>query len=545
MSALPASSAIANPPKDRADRQRAWRWLFLLVVVAGAVCRIGQYAANRSFWVDEAALVLNIRSHTAPQLLGTLDYDQAAPPLFMLAERALLKAFGGSEFSLRLLPLVCGVAAVVLFALLARRVLPAPWDAIAVALLALADRLIWHATEVKPYGTDLFVAVLLTLVAIGPSSGWSATRRFASASAIATVTAWFSYPSMLVFAAIAIALIPRGNGRGARTGPYLIGNVIASVSFLAMIRPVIHAQQNQSLTVSWPDHFFDLRHPWNWPLWLVRHLNSLCNYPIGASGPVILAAMIAGVVWLWRSGKWETLWIIAGPIAVTLVAAAAQRYPFDGARLCTFLCPSILLLATLGLKRWYDFIARRNWIVAIAPSAFVLVVALISAGWHLAVPRNRGHLRPVIAQLRQHVLPNDAIYVLNDKRAFLCYWTFPDDRVRFQLDRGDQVSATRFWIVWSFSNDTGKHQADPLLKWAKSFATIRNEFYSNGAGAVLMERGNNATTQAASRNTAANITTPSQSKNCSELDVPGSRKWIESVEQINERRSSAQAAAFL
>src|SRR6476646_10820421 len=70
-----------------------------IVVAAGAVCRVAQYGADRSFWVDEAALLLNVRSHTFGQLFGALDYEQAAPPLFMAAERGLLRTFGPSEYS--------------------------------------------------------------------------------------------------------------------------------------------------------------------------------------------------------------------------------------------------------------------------------------------------------------------------------------------------------------------------------------------------------------------------------------------------------------
>ena len=63
--------------------------LVLAAVAFSFVCRIAQYIYNPSFWQDEAALVLNIRDKTAAQLRGPLQYDQAAPPLFLLAERGL------------------------------------------------------------------------------------------------------------------------------------------------------------------------------------------------------------------------------------------------------------------------------------------------------------------------------------------------------------------------------------------------------------------------------------------------------------------------
>ena len=68
----------------------------------------------------------------------------------------------------------CGPCTLGLFALLARRVCHTPWALIAVAPFAFADRLIFHATEVKPYGTDVFVAVLLMWIAVGPLPGMRA-----------------------------------------------------------------------------------------------------------------------------------------------------------------------------------------------------------------------------------------------------------------------------------------------------------------------------------------------------------------------------------
>ena len=67
------------------DRRLAGR-LMLAAIVLSLTCRTVQYLADRSFWHDEASLVLNIREKTAGQLMGRLDYEQASPPLFLLAD---------------------------------------------------------------------------------------------------------------------------------------------------------------------------------------------------------------------------------------------------------------------------------------------------------------------------------------------------------------------------------------------------------------------------------------------------------------------------
>jgi hypothetical protein len=88
--------------------------------------------------------------------------------------------------------------------------------------------------------------------------------------------------------------------------------------------------------------------------------------------------------------------------------------------------------------------------------------------------------------MRKVVRPGDRIYVLNDRRAFLWYWPEAEGNLKAGADDPIGTSPGRFWIVWSFPNDTGKRQADPVLKYARSFAAEQDEVYSNGGGAVLM-----------------------------------------------------------
>ena len=269
-------------------------------MACGILCRVVQYIWDRSFWVDEASLVLNIRTKTAAQLLGRLDYHQAAPPLFLLMERGIFHLFGGSEWSLRLLPLLAGCASVVLFARLARRLL-SPWPAtLALALFCFSDRLIWHPTEVKQYGTDVFVAVLLMLVAVGSRTDERApVRRLVCLSIVSVVAVWFSYPAVFVFAGLSLALLPSIVRRGGRSRAiFVAGNLVVLASFAVLLLTVVHAQQSQSLAEYWVEDFLDLRHPLSAAGSLGRHLLALCNYAVEPAGVLVLPCMLAGVVWI-------------------------------------------------------------------------------------------------------------------------------------------------------------------------------------------------------------------------------------------------------
>src|SRR5687767_7053995 len=67
------------------------------LIALGLVARLVQYLWRRSYWHDEAYQVLNVMTLTYRQLAGPLPHAQSAPPLFLVAQKALFDALGGSE----------------------------------------------------------------------------------------------------------------------------------------------------------------------------------------------------------------------------------------------------------------------------------------------------------------------------------------------------------------------------------------------------------------------------------------------------------------
>ena len=81
-----------------------------------------EFARERGFTVLSTTGVQS-EAHLAfaglHQLLRPLRFDQVAPPLFLWGEEAVYRTLGGSELSLRLLPLLAGLGSLFLFARLA------------------------------------------------------------------------------------------------------------------------------------------------------------------------------------------------------------------------------------------------------------------------------------------------------------------------------------------------------------------------------------------------------------------------------------------
>src|SRR4051812_27662087 len=65
-----------------------------LLLGLGVGLRLIQYGHNRSYWMDEASLVANVRGLAPAAMFGPLAGCQLAPPGFLIAEWAALHAFG-------------------------------------------------------------------------------------------------------------------------------------------------------------------------------------------------------------------------------------------------------------------------------------------------------------------------------------------------------------------------------------------------------------------------------------------------------------------
>ena len=104
-------------------------WSILLL---GIALRIIVFLQNRSLFLDEANLALNYATKSFPDLFAQLDNRQYAPPFFSVVEKVNVLLFGVHEYSLRILPLLSGIALLYFFIafvknILTRLIFGSPW----------------------------------------------------------------------------------------------------------------------------------------------------------------------------------------------------------------------------------------------------------------------------------------------------------------------------------------------------------------------------------------------------------------------------------
>ena len=158
-----------EPRPERSETHRSEHWIARATwafVALGILLRIARYLMNYPLWWDEAFVAVNFIRRDYLDLLRPLDYGQVCPILFLWCELAVVKLLGFSEWSLRLFPLVCATASVVLFRHVTARIVRGVPLLLAVAIFATSFHPIIHAADVKPYASDLLAALMLLAIAV-------------------------------------------------------------------------------------------------------------------------------------------------------------------------------------------------------------------------------------------------------------------------------------------------------------------------------------------------------------------------------------------
>ncbi len=299
-STAPAAGQAAGADAVGSPADRRCFHLVLISVAIGMILRVVQYLHHNSYWNDEAALVLNIVRRNLRDLLQPLDFAQAAPPLFLWAERGLYLRFGSSEYVLRALPVLLGLASLPLFAMLAWRLLRPVGAAWAVAWFAVNDRIIPQVCEVKQYSDDLFFSTLLLFAAFAPGPGASALRRLTRAAIVASIAFWFSFPSVIVFGGITLALLPQivRRPRGLLLMAACMIPPLISGALLAKL--VLTNPRDHYLNEFWAPQFVNFAHP---AKWFARAMFELGDYPFASMGIVVLVLTVLGMFVLRGQGR--------------------------------------------------------------------------------------------------------------------------------------------------------------------------------------------------------------------------------------------------
>ena len=139
----------------------------ITIIILGSILRLRQYLENRSFWLDEAWLALDISTRTFHDIFWANLFNiglPIVPPGFAGIEKSLITLLGNNEYVLRLFPFLCGVASLFVFYRLLKISVPRKVISVALGFFAFSNLLIYQSGELKQYSSDVFMVLLLYLL---------------------------------------------------------------------------------------------------------------------------------------------------------------------------------------------------------------------------------------------------------------------------------------------------------------------------------------------------------------------------------------------
>ena len=384
----------------------------------GLAVRLAQYLANTSLSVDEALLALNIRHRSLSGLGETLDFNQAAPYGFLALEKLASILFGSSEYALRLFPFVASVASVVLFPLLARRILDQWSTIVATILFALSSGVVDYSATAKQYAVDVFAAVLLSW--LGLRANVTGARKDLGVLAVVGAGAvWFSHAAALVLFAIGVVLIAKASARRdvRRAGETVAVFAICLASFggvyLLTAPNLRHIQESLRASNAFvgsqsSGSLHSYRGIFRYVVG-VPHLHAAGD-DLGYYAAAIAAILCAvGVVFLLLRDRASAL-VLYLPVVVEAIASALGKYPLLE-RTTLFAAPAAAIGVAAGARTLVR--TRYRFVTAIAVVAVAIVSVAIGAGGapRLVQPHKTEEMKPVLRYLAREERPSDTIYL--------------------------------------------------------------------------------------------------------------------------------------
>ena len=198
-------SGVSSPSLHFSNTM-VWRILLGLIFGIGIFLRLFHYFTNRSLWIDEAYLSISLIKMGFVELATPpLEYEQKAPIGFLWAVKAMVILFGKKEMALRLIPLLCGIAALFVFVPVARTFLKPLGFLTALGIICFAPPLVYHTVEIKQYGSEMLATVLCLYLYIHYQGKLDLKNLFIWGFWGAIIL-WFSYSAIFILAGMAFGI---------------------------------------------------------------------------------------------------------------------------------------------------------------------------------------------------------------------------------------------------------------------------------------------------------------------------------------------------
>lgn len=339
------------------------------IIIFGIALCLTQYFANRSLWIDEAFIANNIIERNFGQLLQPLDYDQIAPILFLQFVKLFSTVFPGSEFGLRLFPLLSYCVSLILFYRLSKLILNNGY-AITLSLLLFVfnTHLIYYSSELKQYMSDILVLLILFFVII--KNALKINSKYFHLILWGSKCVFLSNITPIILLTSGVYLIVCNFNELLKfkiTGKLLVLIFISwVVSFIIYYFLFIHEHPTREYMLNYWKYSFAPNNPFAYDFYRFLYFKTkmifFSLFTFNKLGFILFFLYAIGIIRFILNKDYKNIVLLLIPLITHLILSSIKLYPFD-VRLILYFVPIIIISLSYGFEKLIEWVLKKfNWI---------------------------------------------------------------------------------------------------------------------------------------------------------------------------------------
>ncbi len=381
-------------------------WIILAFAV---IIRVFLFVCiEKSLWLDEAALALNVLDKSYLELFQPLQYAQSAPPLFLCLTKILVSIFGTGEKTFRLISLISSIGTVFVFYYLLKAIFYIEASEnkkntvllfifLAMHVFYTSFPLLYNTVEFKPYISDVLFTILIALIWFNNLQGYVTLKSQILFAIIMILFPLFSFGSIFSVCTILVLSILRK--RKLFSLILILGLMIEYLLIFSKISTGTRVYEY------WTPYFINYN-----PIKAIFILIDVMKYYFYPSSLILLGLIgfVAGSILLFKK-KRNIFNFFFLTIVITITASFFNFYPFYE-RLSLFLYPIFLIIILTPLYyAIYEKKIGKKTIVYILSSIFILSSTLYN--FTESNFYKREEIKPLLLKIRSDAKPSDKIFV--------------------------------------------------------------------------------------------------------------------------------------
>lgn len=482
----------------------------MVILLIGGITRIVIFLQNRSLFLDEANLARNVVEKSPDAFFRALDYEQYAPPLFLLVQKFNVWWLGATEYAIRFFPLVAGLISLYLLYKVALKFLkPGPGLVFILFVFSFSEYFLHFGTEGKQYSSDVMFALFLLLEALKNKSRFT-TTTFLKWTILGVVVIWFSMPSVFMLAGVGIYIfiiqfLKKGKKKLMGISTMII---LWLVSFLQYYLNILSADVHS-------DYLQNFHEPYFLPLFptsvndlsrIMEILGTILSKAIGHTAIALITGLTGLIVGIWAvyKGDKERILLLLIPVIAVLGASAFRQYSLIP-RLTLFFVPIVILMTGIGIQKLFD--VKKTWLSIILTILMLGTLAIHDGVKYLWKPYEIEEIRLVLDEVSIAIEKNDLLYLNHSaKPAFTFYSGLHKNKTKYQFEdiligdwrlspdigqfEVDGEPAGRVWVIYShlISEQARIEQEKEMSVLLKEFELKKTISFTGAQGLLLTRR---------------------------------------------------------